>query len=92
MCLGTDKGTWHADPDFGSELWLLKQAGKVDGLTAGTVERMAREALQWLVDDGLARSVACRAECNGKNRIDYVVTITRPDGTLAQVKEVWNAV
>jgi len=92
MCLGTDKGTWHADPDFGSELWLLKREGKVDGLTAGTVERMAREALRWLVDDGLARSVECRAESAGKNRINYVVTITRPDGATTQAKEAWDAV
>jgi len=90
MSLGTDKGTWHADPEFGSELWLLRQSGKADGQTAGTVERMVREALQWLIADGLARSVECRAERNGRNRIDYLVAITRPDGSQLLIEEAWN--
>jgi hypothetical protein len=41
MSIGTDKGTWWADPDFGSELWLLKKEGKVDGQTAGKPEPVA---------------------------------------------------
>ena len=40
---GTDKGRWWANPDFGSELWLLRQAGKVDGTTAGKVRAMVLE-------------------------------------------------
>lgn len=92
MSLGTDKGRWFADPDFGSELWLLKKAGKVDGQTAGTLERMARESLQWLVSGGLARSVDCAARRNGKNRIDYTVTVTRPVGSPVIIKEVWDVV
>jgi phage gp46-like protein len=36
MSIGTDKGAWWADPGFGSELWLLKKEGKVDGRKAGT--------------------------------------------------------
>ena len=92
MSIGTDKGTWQADPGFGSELWLLKKTGKVDGQTAGTLERMIRESLQWLIEDRLADTVVCTAERNGKNRIDYRVTITRPDGSLATVEEAWNAV
>ena len=92
MSIGTDRGAWFADPEFGSELWLLKKAGKVDGQTAGALERMVRESLSWLVRDGLARSAECRAERNGKNRIDYMVTITRPDGSRVQIEEAWNVV
>jgi phage gp46-like protein len=92
MSIGTDKGTWFADPGFGSELWLLKKAGKVDGQTAGTLERMLRESLQWLVDDGLASAVDCKAERAGKNRIDYQVTVTRPDGSPVTVKEAWSVI
>ena len=43
MCVGTDKGRWWASPDFGSGLWLLRQAGKVDGTTAGKVRAMVLE-------------------------------------------------
>jgi phage gp46-like protein len=92
MSIGTDKGAWFADPDFGSELWLLKKEGKVDGRTAEKLERMLRECLQWLINDGLAASVDCTAERNGKNRIDYRVTVRRPDGSPVIVKEAWNVV
>jgi len=92
MTLGTDRGAWHSDPGFGSDLWLLGRAGRVDGQTAGTVERMAREALQWLITDGLARSVDVRAHRNGKNRIDYMVTVRRPDGSLSIVEEAWHGI
>jgi phage gp46-like protein len=92
MSIGTDKGTWTADPNFGSELWLLKKDGKVDGQTAGTLERMIRESLQWLIEDKLADTVDCAAKRNGKNRIDYHVTVTRPDGSLVTVEEVWSVI
>jgi phage gp46-like protein len=92
MSIGTNKGAWFADPSFGSELWLLKQDGKVDGQTAGTLERMIRESLRWLVDDGLAVSVGCAAERNGKNRIDYQVTVNRPGGSPVILKEVWSVI
>jgi phage gp46-like protein len=92
MSVGTNKGTWFADPSFGSDLWLLKKEGKVDGRTAKTLERLARESLRWLVDDGLAAAVDCAAEQNGKNRIDYQVTVTRPDGSPVTVKEAWSVI
>jgi hypothetical protein len=44
MSIGTDKGTWFADPGFGSDLWLLKKEGKADGQTAGKLERVERES------------------------------------------------
>jgi phage gp46-like protein len=90
MSIGTNKGAWWADPDFGSELWLLKKEGKVDGQTAGKLERMVRESLQWLVSDGLALALDCKAERNGKSRIDYQVTVSRPHSFPVIVKEVWN--
>jgi phage gp46-like protein len=92
MSIGTNKGTWFADLTFGSELWLLKKEGKVDGQTAGKLERIVRESLKWLVDDGLAASVNCAAERNGKNRIDYVATVTRPNGSLVELKEAWSVI
>jgi phage gp46-like protein len=92
MSIGTNKGTWLADPHFGSDLWLLKKTGKVDGQTAGTLERVIRESLQWLIQDKLAASVDCTAERSGKSRIDYRVTVTRPDGSLVAVEEAWNAI
>jgi len=92
MSVGTDKGSWWADPNFGSELWLLKKTGKADGQTAGILERMVRESLQWLIKDKLADAVCCAAERNGKSRIDYRVTVTRPDRSPVTVEEAWSVV
>jgi phage gp46-like protein len=89
MSIGTDKGAWWADPGFGSELWLLRQTGKVDDRTAGTVRRMLDECLAWLKEDGLAGGIACTAERGGKNGITYAVTILRPDGDPVIIKDTW---
>jgi phage gp46-like protein len=53
---------------------------------------MLRESLQWLINDGLAATIDCAAERTGKNRIDYQITVTRPDGSLEAVKDVWNVI
>jgi phage gp46-like protein len=53
---------------------------------------MIRESLLWLVNDGLALAVDCAAERNGKSRIDYQVTITRPAGSPVILKEVWGVI
>jgi phage gp46-like protein len=92
MSVGTDRGTWWADPGFGSGLWLLQQKGKADGGTADEIKRMIREALQWLVTDGLADKINVEAERQGKNAIAYRVTVFRGDTAIGAVEEVWNAV
>jgi phage gp46-like protein len=92
MSIGTDKGRWWADPNFGSELYLLRKTGKVDGKTAGTLKRMLQECLAWLVADGLAKKISCSEERTGKNEISYTVEITRPDGDKFYIKDVWNGV
>jgi phage gp46-like protein len=53
---------------------------------------MIREALQRLVDDGLASAVDCTAERNGKNRIDYQAVVARRGGSPVIVKEAWRVV
>jgi len=92
MSVGTDKGAWWADPAFGSELWTLRQEGKITGKTAGAVRRMILECLQWLKEDGLANSVNCTAELDGKTSISYAVTVEKPGGGTILIKDVWNAV
>ncbi|MDR2942778.1 MAG: phage GP46 family protein [Treponema sp.] len=91
MSIGTNKGSWWANPNFGSELWLLKQTGKVDGQTAGTLRRMILEATSWLVTDGLVQKIDCQTERTGKNQILYNVIIQQPNRENIFIKEVWNA-
>jgi phage gp46-like protein len=92
MSIGTDKGSWWADPDFGSELYLLREKGMVDGKTAGTFKRMLQECLAWIVDDGLAERIICNAERSGNNEIAYTVEIIQPNGGSLLIKEVWNGI
>jgi len=92
MSIGTDKGSWWADTDFGSELYLLKANGKVDGKTAGTLQRMLQECLAWIVEDGLAEKIICTTERTGKNEITYTITIIKPNGNSLVIKEVWNGI
>ena len=93
MSIGTDKGTWWADPAFGSELWLLRKNGKVDGQTAGTLRRMVLESLQWIALSSLAAKIECSAERTGKNEISYAVALYRPnDENPVIISEAWSAV
>jgi phage gp46-like protein len=92
MSIGTDKGSWWADPNFGSELFLLRQNGKVDGKTAGNFKRMLRECLAWIVADGIAREINCEAQRTGKNEITYTVETIQPNGGGEFIEEVWNGV
>jgi phage gp46-like protein len=91
MSIGTNRGTWWADPTFGSDLWLLRQTGKLDGQTAGTLRQLILQATQWLVRDGLVQGITCQAERSGKNEITYTVTVIRPHGTSEVIQEVWYA-
>jgi phage gp46-like protein len=91
MSIGTDKGSWWADPAFGCEIWKLKQTGKVDNHTDGTFQQMLQECLKWLKDDGIAGDVLCTAERLGKNEIAYSVTALRPDKDPLIIKDTWNA-
>lgn len=92
MSIGTDKGRWWADKDFGSELWKLRLAGKITPGTAGNLRQMVLDSVQWIVDDGLASRIECTAEQQGRDRIAYCVTVVRPDGSTLELKEAWNGI
>lgn len=89
MSVGTDKGRWWADSSFGSELWILRQSGKIDGTTAGKVRSMLLECTEWLKNDGVVKDIKCTAERFDKNAIRYRLTVLKPDGQTLQIKDVW---
>lgn len=92
MSIGTHRGKWWADPEFGSDLWKLKQSGKVGPELANDVRQEIIRCTKWIVDDGLAKSIACDTEIVGKNRVNYQVTTTRPDGGIELIEGVWDGV
>lgn len=74
----------------GSRLWLLRRA-KATAETAAKIREYAREALAWLVEDGVAASIEAEAEVVGLGRIDWSVAIYRPAaGAPARFPFVWS--
>lgn len=92
MSIGTDKGRWWADKEFGSEIWKLVQTGKVTPATVSTFRQMVLDSLSWIKEDGLASDIECYAEQRGRDTIAYRVKVIRPDGSTVEIREVWNGV
>ena len=66
--------------DFiGSRLWLLDRA-KVSDDTRNLAEDYAQEALQWLIDDGVADSIDVSASFDKNNALAIQCIITKPNG------------
>lgn len=89
MSIGTDQGTWWADETFGSRLWILHQGGKIDAGMVQAVQDEIERCLAWLKADGLALEISVQAKQTGRNRIDYLVSLVRPDGTPEYMEGVW---
>jgi len=78
---------------FGSRLWLLSR----ETLTAATVAKardLAREALAWLTEDGLAVRVTVEAERIGNDTLGMRVLIDQPDGQRLDIRfaDIWSAI
>jgi phage gp46-like protein len=83
---GTDRRGWWADaysepPEdlVGSRLWLLSREKDLPDVRR-RAEAYAREALQWLLDDGIAESIEVEAETVQRGWLGLLVTIRRPGG------------
>lgn len=61
---------------IGSRLWLLAREKQLPQVQA-RAELYAREALQWLIDDGVASAVDVAAEVPTAGVLGLAVTITR---------------
>jgi len=81
------RGWWGDDqPDgnvdlIGSRLWLLDRRVAPTQKTLNDAINYAREALQWMIDDGVAASVNANAAWNAPNFLALQVTIFKTDGT-----------
>lgn len=75
---------------IGSRLWLLTRR-KVTPETRRLYEEYTREALAWLVDDGVAASLDVSAAWVAADRLEVSVAITRPDGRRHKYAYAWDA-
>lgn len=82
---GTHEGWWgdtYADPEgdlIGSRLWTLRRS-KVNADTIGKVKAFCKEALQWMLDDGIAKAITTEAERFDTHTIAVKISIVRRDG------------
>lgn len=82
----TDRAGWWGDmiPDvegdqIGSKLWLLRRE-KQTQQTLIRYQEYSEEALQWLIEDGIATGVSVVATYPRREVINLVVTIQKPQG------------
>lgn len=82
----------QADDRIGSRLWLLRRRS----LTAQTerdARDYAREALQWLLDDGRVTAVEISTQ-RAIDRLDMRVLLTTPEGERVpvQLDNLWQVI
>ena len=70
---------WRTRP-IGSRLWLLSREKNMNSVIV-RAETYAAEALQWLLDDGLAGAVSVHASAPAKSVLMLVINIDLPDGS-----------
>lgn len=66
---------------LGSRLWLLRRK-TITPEVLRRAEAYAREALQWMIDDELVRTVEIQLTRPDHTRVDMVVTLTDDGGPL----------
>lgn len=86
------RGWWatEADDPFGSKLWLAYR-GKITDANLELVRSSIVEALQWVVNDGIAEGVEVSVERGGPQdgRVDLGVELVR--GNAQNGEDLWAA-
>lgn len=83
-----DRRGWWADSSnnaIGSRLWLLTRA-KHTTATLGLAEAYIAEALQWLLDDGVASKIDIRAEWERTDALSAHITVHVPGSGRAPIQ------
>ncbi len=83
----TDRRGWWAEASLGSRLWLLAREKETADVLL-RAEEYAREALAWLVEDGVAAAVEISAEWVRRGVLGLTVAIRLADRT--QFEDVFN--
>lgn len=89
---GTDRKGWWGDTDadyqIGSRLWLLRRQ-KLTTTVATSAVSYAKEALQWLIDDGVISGITVTTQIVYPSRLYMSITYQKPDLTTSTVKYYW---
>lgn len=92
----TNPRGWWADQvsnistdQIGSKLWLFDRSKILENTESG-LETFAKEALKWMLDDGIATTVSAVATRIDKERIDLSIEIVKPTGDSTPFQFIWD--
>ncbi|MNU43025.1 Phage protein GP46 [compost metagenome] len=83
-----------ADDRIGSRLWLLRRRTLTDQTRIDAIA-YARQALQWMIDDGILAEVEIAAERQGRERLAMRIVGVHSDGAnelLADFNDIWQVI
>ncbi|CAH6196405.1 MULTISPECIES: phage GP46 family protein [Citrobacter freundii complex] len=85
-------GDTFSDYQWGSKLWLLEREKLTEAIRL-RVEDYASLSMQPLLREGYARNAEVTATIAASDRINFIVTLTRPDKSLltVQLSRRWEA-
>ncbi len=87
----TDPRGWWADDaahPIGSRLWLLARSKQTSETLAAAQDYIV-EALQWLIDDGVAAAVDVLVQWARPSMLSSQITVRRTDGTTQPLNFAW---
>ncbi len=81
LSLMVPRGAFFAAPQFGSR---LHEITKTTAQSVALLKDYCKEAMQWLLDLGRARSIEVKTERDARdlNRINMRITVTQADGRV----------
>jgi len=85
-----DKRGYWASPTLGSRLWLLRRRKQIPDVLRAAQD-YATEALQWLIDDGVAKDVLAEASWLRRGVLLLRIGIIKANGGQAnyQFEQIW---
>lgn len=86
--------TWPAvaNDRYGSKLWLL-QRSKLTNALVNTVRTYLRDALQWMLDDGVVSRIDIDIQRTGINELSSQVVLWRRDGpVIISFSDLWSVI
>ena len=72
-----------------SLLWKLQRAKIIDPETLRLAEDWARQALQWMFDDKVAKSITVVVERIVVNGLAWNIEIEKPDNVIYKYRPLW---
>ncbi len=91
----TDRRGWwgndheEAGDEIGSKLWLLRREKQMSSVVR-RAEEYARESLQWMIRDRVARSVNVTGSIPRTGWLHLQIDIAKPDGRNLNLKFAYN--